>query len=242
MKFDVRDTRNKNWMWMRRELIREDGDELGAYGIAVYSALASYADDSSTAYPSLSSIAEMIDCSRRQVQREIKKLHRLDWIAYEERQDDKGGDTSHLFYLLECPHDSQSHGGATDSHTGCDSQSHKVERKEVSSNNSARDAVEDDPVTVYRDFFEYQLNNIQKKQIRERVDDLDLWRAVLQWWSMNGHRNRSVGRMLNKYGQVNSPDELYRDSSGDGHQGDAQPLFDENGDLNICPRTGKVLQ
>jgi len=219
MRCDVRDNRNKNWLWMRRELLREDGDELGPYGIAVYAALASYAGKDNTAYPSLSSVADMIGCSRRQVRREIKTLNRLDWIGYRERSDEQKGNTSHMFYLLSCPYDTQSEGCA-DSPKGSDSVSDKVERKEVSSSNSAG-VREDDAVQAYQDVFPRRANHVQAEQIATKVDDLDLWRAVMRWWAANGHRAKSVGKMLNKYRQTDTPEDLYRDApSGDGASGD----------------------
>lgn len=201
---------------MRRELLRRDGDELGPYGIAVYAALASYADENSTAYPSLSSIGDMIGSSRRQVRREIKKLNRLGWIGYEERQKEGQGDTSHLFYLLSCPYDSESDGCAH-SPTGSDSVSdHEVDKEEVSSNNSAG-ARGDEAVTAYEEVFPRRLSSIQAKQVAQKVDDVELWRRVLTWWEMNGHRAKSVGRMLNKYRQTDSAEDLYCDGpSGDG--------------------------
>jgi DNA-binding transcriptional MocR family regulator len=116
MRFDVRDTRNKNWLWIRRELLRKHGDELGAHGIAVYAALASYAGRDNTAYPSMQSMADLIDCSRRTVQRSIKTLHDLGWVGYEQQHKEDGGQTSHLFYLLECPCESESPPRDTDSH------------------------------------------------------------------------------------------------------------------------------
>jgi len=223
MEFDVRDTRNSNWLWMRRELVREDGDELGAYGIAVYATLASYADESNTAYPSLGSVADMIGCSRRQVQREIKTLKSLGWIGYEKRSEDSGGYTSHLFYLLECPYDSQSDGGVTDSLPPSDSQSHKVERKEVSHSNSAG-ARDSDAVQAYEDVFPRQLKPNQAEEVHENVDDIDLWRAVLKWWNMNGYRAKSVGRMLNKYRQTDGEADLYQ-TRGDGAPSQSEHVY-----------------
>jgi len=138
MRFDVRDTRNKNWLWIRRELLRKHGDELGAHGIAVYAALASYAGQDNTAYPSMQSMADLIDCSRRTVQRSIKTLHDLGWVGYEQQHKEDGGQTSHLFYLLECPcesesppRDTDSHPPVQESHPPCDTDAHEVETNEV---------------------------------------------------------------------------------------------------------------
>jgi hypothetical protein len=103
--FDVRDIRNRNWLWTRRELIRAHGQELGVYGVAVYVALASFADTKtqSRANPSISTLAELLGISRNKVRDGIRKLAELDWIAYRSREADSGRRTSHEFRLLECP-------------------------------------------------------------------------------------------------------------------------------------------
>lgn len=222
MRFDVRDTRNKNWLWMRRELVREHGDELGMRGVAVYAALASFADESNTAYPSLSTVANMLDISRTTVQKAIKQLRSLGWIAYKNRTDESGADTSHLFLLLECPCPADDHGGGQQVTTGWSDTDHKVEGSEVSSSNSAG-VRENDAVQAYQDVFPRRPNHVQAEQIATKVDDLDLWRAVMRWWATNGHRAKSVGKMLNKYRQTDNAEDLYRDApSGDGASGDPE--------------------
>ena len=139
--FDVRDTRNRNWLWMRRELLREHGDRLGVYGIAVYAALASFADESNTAYPSIQSVADMIGCSTNKVRESINQLCQLGWIGYEEQHTDSGRQTSHLFYLLKAPvngEGSQREGGTLHSMKGDPSRDEdEVETKEVEHKKSA---------------------------------------------------------------------------------------------------------
>lgn len=105
--FDLRDTRNRNWLWARRELVRAHGEELGPYGVAVYVALASFADTEtqSQSNPSISTVAEMLGCSTTKVREGIRSLYRLGWIDYQERFRDDGSQTSHVFFLLECPVD-----------------------------------------------------------------------------------------------------------------------------------------
>lgn len=106
-KFDLRDTRNRNWLWARREIVRAHGEDLGPYGVAVYVALASFADTEtqSQSKPSINTVAEMLGCSATKVREGIRALYRLGWIDYEERYRDDGSQTSHLFFLLECPVD-----------------------------------------------------------------------------------------------------------------------------------------
>jgi len=59
-------------------------------------------------------------------------------------------------------------------------------------------------VQAYQDVFPRRPNHIQAEQIATKVDDLDLWRAVMRWWAANGHRAKSVGKMLNKYRQTDN--------------------------------------
>ena len=103
MSTQVRDTRNENWMWARRELIREHGDKLGPYGIAVYMAIASCADvKAQTARPSYKYIADMIGASRRKVIDAAKTLRELGWIEVRERNDEKT-QKSNTYVLLPAP-------------------------------------------------------------------------------------------------------------------------------------------
>jgi biotin operon repressor len=239
MKFDVRDTRNSNWLWMRRELVREHGDELGVYGIAVYTALASFADDSSTAYPSIQSVADMVDCSPNKVRDSIRALRDLGWIGYVQRQEESGRQTSHIFYLLGCPVEEDSvegdpsrdeEGTPHDMKGDPSRDEDEVERKEVD-NTTAGAREGKTPLDAYHEEFpDYRPNARQKEEVQARVDDLDVWREVLKWWRLNGYSAKSIGRMLDKYRQTDSPEDLYP-RSGDGRSGSPPggptPIFDD---------------
>lgn len=227
MKFDVRDNRNKNWLWMRREILRQHGEELGTRGVTVYAALASYANQHNTAYPSLGSLADLLGISKTTVRKAINDLVDLDWIGYKERTRNNGAKTTHRFYLLECPCP-ESEPPPSESEpppsvfegAPSESEGHEVKRKEVSNSNSAR-ARESEAVKAYREIFPRRPNQIQAEQITHKVDDLDLWKEVLTWWAENGHRAKSVGKMLNKYRQTDSSSDLYRD--GPSENGAASP-------------------
>lgn len=43
------------------------------------------------------------------------------------------------------------------------------------------------------------LGQIQREKIASTVDDLDLWRDVLEWWALQDHRARSIARQLKKF-------------------------------------------
>lgn len=202
MDFDVRDTRNQNWLWMRRELLRQHGDEIGMRGVAVYAALASFADSSNTAYPSLSTIAEMLDISRPTVRKAIQDLHRLDWIGYQERSKDDGADTSHMFYLLEAPVENSLGGGGNSVSTGSQADfHHEVERNEVEQKTGAGAGEDDLPphAPSKQQVIEYGTSRtgLSEKECRKfynhyaAVDFLDSSGRKLKWkykiasWDLN---------------------------------------------------------
>jgi len=151
---DVRDTRNKNWLWMRRELIRVHGAELGPYGIAVYAAIASYANRDECAHPSVKSLAEMIGASVRKVRDCVRQLEDLGWIRVLPHTDSSGRQTSNRYYLLACPverapaHDAGGtardtdpgrHDVQGDPARGADEvEPYEVEKKEVSGSDDGR--------------------------------------------------------------------------------------------------------
>lgn len=200
-KFDVRDARDENWLWMRRELIREHGEELGAYGVAVYAALASYADKKQKAFPSYSSIAELLGCSRRKVISCIKQLRELGWVGIENRHSN-GEPTSNQYYLLPCPIEGSEYNSPPSEQSAppseCDA--HEEETRKVENNEGGERArVEPEPVQMYHDVFPRRATQFQQDLIKNTVDNLDLWRNVLEYWRGNGHRARSVKKMLNKY-------------------------------------------
>ena len=108
---------------------------------------------------------------------------------------------------------------------------YRQENKE-SNNTIAGARGEETPLGAYHEEFpDYRPNVRQKEEIQARVDDLDLWREVLKWWSLNGYTAKSIGRMLDKYRQTDSPEDLYA-HSGDGRSGSSSgsepvPIFDD---------------
>ena len=211
MDFDVRDTRNKNWLWMRREMLRRDGHELGAYGVAVYAAIASFAGQEQTARPSLSTVAEMLDCSRKTVKRRLNQLCELGWIAYQPREREDGSKTSHRFHLLQCPYESQS--TPPDSATGgvpselregpdSDTGGTEVEGNEVepSGEGKCAPAREEHPaVAVYHEVMPRRASNFQQDKIAQTVDDVDRWRDVVEEWRLADYNPGNLRGMLDVY-------------------------------------------
>lgn len=118
----------------------------------------------------------------------------------------------------------------------------KTTRKEDSSSNSARARESDDPVEVYENIFPRRMRSLQREEVRSKVDDLDLWFAVVKWWAMNGYQAKSVGRILNKYKQTDSEEDLYdygdsgdEDSMSPEDAWDEVDDYDEEGNFNATP-------
>jgi hypothetical protein len=98
--FTVRDQRRKGFFTIDNELLDRYGPQLGAYGLAVYMALARFANQESTCWPSLATIARRTGMSRRQVIREIDKLQALGLIAVELQFNTKTGEHKANRYIL----------------------------------------------------------------------------------------------------------------------------------------------
>ena len=102
-RFAVKDT-SKLVYNIAMKFLRQWGSEVGPYGIAVYNALKLHADwDYSTCYPSHTTMAKLIGCSRSQVIRELKKLRKLGLIDWKRRRNGNGDLTSHLYIILPVP-------------------------------------------------------------------------------------------------------------------------------------------
>lgn len=67
---EVRDHRKPGWLWADRLIVKRDGAELGVYGVAVYVALCSFADENEQkCWPSHATLAKLLGGSRRKVER-----------------------------------------------------------------------------------------------------------------------------------------------------------------------------
>ena len=101
--FIVRDHRRKGFFTIDNELLDRYGDQLGPYGLAVYMALARFANQEGTCWPSLATIAKRTGMSRMQVIREIAKLQALQLIAVEHQCSEMGIHRANLYILLDLP-------------------------------------------------------------------------------------------------------------------------------------------
>lgn len=97
----VNDERPRPWAWFDHKIIDEYGPKVGAYGVAVYMALAKFADNQTrTCYPSIPTLARLLAMSRRKVVYTLNDLQHHKLIRIRERPKAGG---SHLYCLLPLP-------------------------------------------------------------------------------------------------------------------------------------------
>lgn len=97
---EVRDIRRQNWLWMSNAIIDKFGEHIGAYGIATYAVLCRYANADGVCWPSIRTIAKMLDCSPTTVQKTLDALEKSGLIRVENRTLEDGRKTSNRYYLL----------------------------------------------------------------------------------------------------------------------------------------------
>lgn len=103
----ARDARTPGWYWSDNDLIDHYGPLIGAYGIAVYSALARYADRDGRSFPSYNKLAKQLHMSRMKVISTIKDLADYGLITIEQRLDARGDPASNEYTLTEIARQSQ---------------------------------------------------------------------------------------------------------------------------------------
>lgn len=96
----ARDARAPGWFWSDNDLIDHYGPIIGAYGIAVYSALARYADRDGRAFPSYQKLADQLHMSRPTVIKTIGILKDAGLILVNQRTDANGDATSNEYVLV----------------------------------------------------------------------------------------------------------------------------------------------
>jgi hypothetical protein len=162
----IRDHRKPGWLWADRNVIKRDGQYLGAHTIAVYVALCSFAGENQTAWPSHATIAEVAGISTRQVIRCIKKLVETGWILSEQRLAEEGDKDSNIYTLLSDPKggsDRESVRVVTGSQYGTDRESHEVEPLNESQLKKKRVAASQ-PTTALSEGMKYCLQQFSRKR------------------------------------------------------------------------------
>ena len=80
-RIEIRDFRNGNWYWANKQVLEDR--QLKKADKLVYSAIASFANEQQSAFPSISSIEKRATCGRPTVIQSIKALEKYKYIAVE---------------------------------------------------------------------------------------------------------------------------------------------------------------
>jgi len=86
MKFTIRDQRNGNWYWISRTVYQKYAPKIGAIGLALYNAYASYAFDKQEVFPSQTTIAKKLKITIPTLIKYDKKLVKYKLIHIYKRE------------------------------------------------------------------------------------------------------------------------------------------------------------
>lgn len=117
--------RRRGFAIIENHVLEAVGREHGAPGIAVYAALARYANyESRCCVPSYQTIADLVGVSRRTAIRMIEKLCASGFVGKRARRDKAGDSAPNEYELLEVPYNAPVDGGVvSQSHHGSDRES-----------------------------------------------------------------------------------------------------------------------
>lgn len=97
----LQDDRRRGFYIVDNDIIDKYGKAIGAYGVAVYSMIARYADgNGENAFPSYQTMAEKLGMSRTKVVKTVELLVKLGLIKKEQRIDMAGDLTSNLYTIV----------------------------------------------------------------------------------------------------------------------------------------------
>lgn len=99
--FAVQDRRKRGYFTLDNILLDSYGKKLKAHGIAVYAALARFANTDQECWPSRRAIHERTGVSLPQITRELSKLLALNLISITPQFNENGEQTSNLYTLLD---------------------------------------------------------------------------------------------------------------------------------------------
>src|SRR5215471_7709569 len=112
--------RKGQWCWLDTSIVAAYGPQIGAYGIAVYVALATHAShDTQACWPSIQLLARETRLSRTTVKTTLRRLEALGLVHTQARRDGEGDPTSNLYTLTDPTvrmlpsQDSQEEGGSS---------------------------------------------------------------------------------------------------------------------------------
>lgn len=152
---------------------------------------------------SISQLMEMTGLSNRAVIDGTKEALERGIISRRE-----SGNSYEYWLVIENEESSQgTDGGVNNAHRGCEDTSQEgvndthtqKKTKETSQKESTRTHEEPRAVQMYHEVFPRRATQFQQDLMKKTVEDLDVWQDVLEYWKGNGHRAKSVKKMLNKY-------------------------------------------
>lgn len=95
------DKRRRDRFWVHDAVIDDFGKELGVYGIAVYCYLARRADVGGRSFPSITRMAEDLNCGTTKVKESLKQLAGLELMGVESTMKEDGSHGSNNYNLLD---------------------------------------------------------------------------------------------------------------------------------------------
>ena len=96
----VRDGRKPGWFHVDNDIIDHYGAAIGATGIAVYCALARYADRDGRAFPSHKRLSENLGIARNTLRAALRKLEEVELITITPQKDANGVTNGTTIYTL----------------------------------------------------------------------------------------------------------------------------------------------
>ncbi len=96
----VRDGRKPGWFHIDNELIDRYGADAGAIGVAVYCALARYADRDGRAFPSYKRLSESLHIARNTLVAALRRLESMELITITAQTDSAGNPINTNIYTL----------------------------------------------------------------------------------------------------------------------------------------------
>ena len=97
---EIRDRRHAAWFWMDKALIDVYGPDIGVYGVAMYALLARYADNKGQAYPSMTTMASLLNISKQSVWRTMNALIAHGLVEKTSRLSEHGDAETNVYTLL----------------------------------------------------------------------------------------------------------------------------------------------
>lgn len=206
----------------RTALASEDGPDSSTTRHVLLTISLHMGERGESCFPSLRTLAKETGLNKSTVSRHIKKAEDDGWIRREKRTRKNGADSSTV-YRPSVPDSfemddggpccTEQHGGLQRTTGGVAEDNTKVNSTTSTHTAPAREEDQDSEaraVEVYHEHFPRRLNNIQKDQVRQRVEDVTVWEGVCRYWRSNGYRPSSVGKMLNAYDErVQEEDDPY---------------------------------